>query len=266
VTRLQPLAATRQLLRTRFGSISVDVLTLQNAVRAMVQLVREGRGGTVFTPNVDHVVRAERDPQFRDAYQRASLSIVDGMPLVWASRLLGKKLPERISGSDWLEPLLCACARDGHSVYFLGGREGAGKEAKERLQTKYPSLVIAGVGPRTRDIEADGRLLDAARDEIVRLRPAFAVVALGSPLQEVWSAQVSEAVAPTVLLNLGSALDLAAGMIPRAPRWMADAGLEWLYRLAREPRRLWRRYLVRGPQFLVIVLRQLRKQRPSNRR
>jgi N-acetylglucosaminyldiphosphoundecaprenol N-acetyl-beta-D-mannosaminyltransferase len=223
----------------------------------MDRLAQAGQGGTVFTPNLDHVVRAERDSAFQAAYERASLSIVDGMPLVWASHLVGAKLPQRVSGSDWLEPLLSLCALQAHSVYFVGGREGAGAAAKIHLQAKYPSLKIVGIGPRTRAIEADLSLLDAVRDDLVRLRPTFAVVALGSPLQELWSAQVFQTVAPTVLLNLGSALDLAAGLIPRSPRWMSDAGLEWLYRLTREPGRLWRRYLLGGPEFLFILLRQL---------
>ena len=242
--------------RARIGSVSVDVLTLDQAVREMHRLAQEGNGGAVYTPNVDHVVRAESDSAFKAAYDNVALSLVDGMPLVWASHWLRTPLPQRVAGSDWLEPLLGLCARQGHSVYFLGGRKGAGAAAKSRLQARYPSLDVVAVGPRTRAIEADPSLLDAVRDDLVKLRPNFAVVALGSPLQELWSAQVRQAVAPTVLLNLGSALDLAAGLIPRSPRWMSETGLEWLYRLGLEPGRLWKRYLLRGPKFFVILLRQ----------
>jgi N-acetylglucosaminyldiphosphoundecaprenol N-acetyl-beta-D-mannosaminyltransferase len=247
---------TRPASRLRIGTLPVDPLTFDETIAALLALAEAGRGGTVFTPNVDHVVRAEHDLAFRAAYAAASLSVVDGMPLMWAARLLGTPLPQKISGSDWFEPLLAACARAGHGVYFIGGRQDAGSTARDRLLAKFPTLRIAGVGPRTRDIESDLALLDQVREDLRRTRPAFAVVALGSPLQEIWAAQVREAVAPTVLLGLGSVLDLAAGFIPRAPRWASKVGLEWLYRLLREPRRLWRRYLVRDPAFAGVVLRQ----------
>jgi N-acetylglucosaminyldiphosphoundecaprenol N-acetyl-beta-D-mannosaminyltransferase len=243
--------------RLDIGAIAVDRLTFDGALSAILKLVDDGQGGTVFTPNVDHVVRAEHDLAFRAAYRRASLSVVDGMPLVWASYALGAPLPEKISGSDWLEPLLARCSARGDCVYFLGGRRGAGRAAQLRLQERYPALRVVGVGPRTRDVEADPTILTAVVRELQTIRPNLAVVALGSPLQELWSDEVRSAVAPTVLLGLGSALDVAAGMIQRAPRWMSQAGLEWLYRLAKEPRRLSGRYLTRDPAFAWIVARQL---------
>ena len=252
---------SRPPTRARIGSLPVDSLDFDRALLGMLDLARAGLGGMVFTPNVDHVVRAEWDVAFRVAYQAASFCIADGMPLMWAARWLGTPLPQKISGSDWFEPLVAACSRTGRSLYFIGGRAGAGAAARIRLQAKYPQLKIVGVGPRTRDIEADPRLLDAVRDDLRRLRPDFAVVALGSPLQEIWSAEVRDAVAPTILLSLGSALDLAAGMVERAPTWLSRAGFEWLFRLGHEPRRLWRRYLLGGPKFLGIVWRQPRRRR-----
>jgi N-acetylglucosaminyldiphosphoundecaprenol N-acetyl-beta-D-mannosaminyltransferase len=243
--------------RIQIGGLPVDTLTFDQAVDEILRVVEAGNGGAIFTPNVDHVVRAEHDEAFRGAYRDVALSIVDGMPLVWASHLIGSPLPQKISGSDWFEPLIYECSRRGHSVYLLGGREQAGSISRHHLQGKYPGLIISGIGPRTKDIESDRNLLDRACQEIRATRPTFAVVALGSPLQELWAAEVRASVAPTVLLGLGSVLDLTAGLIVRAPRWMSQLGLEWLFRLSHDPRRLWRRYLVRGPEFLVIVLRQM---------
>jgi len=247
----------------RIGTLPVHPLTFNAAIDQIVRLAESGRGGTVYTPNVDHVVRAERDDAFRAAYQHASLSIPDGMPVVWASHALGTPLPARVSGSEWLEPLLAKCARRHLGVYLLGGRMGAASAARTLLQERYPGLRIVGVGPRTRDIEADRRLLDAACADIRALRPHIVVVALGSPLQELWSQQVRQQVGPAVLMGLGSALDLLAGLVSRPPRWMSHAGLEWAYRLVLEPRRLWRRYLLGGPAFARVIARQRYRQRAT---
>jgi N-acetylglucosaminyldiphosphoundecaprenol N-acetyl-beta-D-mannosaminyltransferase len=228
-------------------------VTKDGALDAVESLVRAGEGGAVFTPNVDHVVLAEEVPRMRDAYARADLSLVDGMPLLWASRLVGRPLPEKISGSDFVPPLLERAAERGWRVYFLGGAPGVGALAREKLRERLPKLEVVGVDAPRVDVDAPREERDAIVARVRATNPTLVLVALGAPKQEIWIDLVREQLKPAVLLGVGASLDFVAGTIARAPRWISLAGLEWLFRLSREPRRLWRRYLVRDPKFLLIL-------------
>ena len=243
--------------RLSFGPLGVDPITLRQAVDAVEALVRAGEGGSVFTPNIDHVVLAEQDDRMRAAYERVSLSLVDGMPLVWASRLLGQPVPEKVSGSDLVMPLLERAAERGWRVYFLGGAPGVAAQARDRLRDELPALQVVGVDAPRIDVDAAPEARQAVIAPIVAARPDIVLVALGAPKQEIWIDREREALRPAVLLGVGASLDFIAGTIARAPRWMSRSGLEWLYRLSREPRRLAYRYLVRDPRFLVILGRRM---------
>lgn len=242
--------------RIFIGELPLDVVSLQGALDEIERLVRAGQGGTVFTPNVDHVVLGQHNPRFRAAYTAASLSLVDGMPVLWASRLLGRPLPCKISGSDLVRPLLERAAKNGHRVYFLGGDPGIAELAKTTLERELPGIKIVGIDDPRIDVDAvPEALLQRIRDA----KPDLVLVALGAPKQEIFSHEQREALKPAVLLGIGASLDFIAGSRKRAPEWISSAGLEWLYRLAQEPRRLAGRYLLRDPQFLWIVGRQLAK-------
>ena len=238
--------------RLRIGPVWVDVLNFRGALHAIEALVDSRQGGAVFTPNVDHVVKASSNEAFRSAYQRASLSFADGMPLIWASRLLGCRLPERVTGSDLLMPLLQLAARRRWRVYLLGGAPGVA-EASARMLTQQMGIIVAGWDDSR--IAGDGT--DGGGGSIARVRaakPDLVFVALGPPKQELWIDLASEAIRPAVAMGVGASLDFLVGKYKRAPRWMARSGLEWMYRLSQEPRRLWRRYLVEGPRFVGVVL------------
>ncbi len=247
--------------RLRLGRLHVDDITFEGALDAIAAMITEGRGGSVFTPNVDHVVMADHDDRFRKAYESADLSLADGMPVLWAARLLGKPLPEKISGSDLVLPLMERAERHGWRVYLLGGAPGVGELAAARLRERFPRLPIAGTDAPRIDMDAP----PSTRAPVVeRLRAAKAdivLVALGAPKQELWIAEAARDLRPAVLLGIGAAVDFIAGTAKRAPPWMSRSGLEWAYRLGREPRRMWKRYLLRDPEFLVIVLRDLRASR-----
>ena len=244
------------LPRVRIGKLPLDVVDFEGALDAIDRLIREKNGGTVFTPNVDHVVMAEHDERFRTAYAAAALSLVDGTPVLWASRLLRTPLPAKISGSDLVMPLLRRAAERGYRVYFLGGAEGVAELAKSKLEAELPGIQIVGTDASRIDV---GELAEA--DEVVeriqRAAPDLVLVALGAPKQEIWSYTRAERLKPAVLIGVGASLDFVAGVQKRAPRWMSKVGLEWLYRLAQEPRRLAARYLLRDPEFCLILLRQL---------
>lgn len=248
-------AASRHGLR--FGHIFVDRLTFAGALDAIDALVASGRGGAVFTPNVDHVVLADTDERLRSAYAAASLSLADGMPLIWSSKLLGRPLPEKVSGSDLVRPLLERAADRGWRVFLLGGLPGAAETAARNMQVEFPALNV---------VDTDAPMIDLGRppserqgivERIRAARPDIVLVGLGAPKQELWIHENQAALAPAVLFGIGASIDFLAGAVPRAPRWMSEAGLEWFYRLAKEPKRMWRRYLVRGPRFLPILARDV---------
>jgi N-acetylglucosaminyldiphosphoundecaprenol N-acetyl-beta-D-mannosaminyltransferase len=239
--------------------VPVDAVTFANALERVEELVTAREGGAVFTPNVDHVVLAHENARLREAYARSSLSLADGMPLVWTSRMLGTPLPEKVSGSDFVVPLLERAAERGWRVYFLGGAPGVGAQARDEILRQLPALRIVGVDAPRIDVDEPPEQREPVLDRIRASNPDVVLVALGAPKQEIWIDQVRNALRPAVLLGVGASLDFIAGTVPRAPRWMSKAGLEWLYRLAREPGRLWRRYLVRDPKFLIVMAPAVRR-------
>lgn len=248
---------TLETPRVRIGQVPLDPVTLTEAVDRIVELARSGRGGTVFTPNVDHIVVADENPAFQDAYANVSLSLVDGTPVFWAARLLRFGIPEKVSGSDLFEPLVERAAREGLPVFLLGGLPGVAEMARDNLVARHPGLRVVGLcAPR---IDAAGHAEgEAALVETIRAtEPAIVFVACGAPKSELFSDRQRAALRPAVLVCVGAAIDFAAGTAQRAPRWVSRVGLEWAYRLAREPRRLARRYLLRDPKFLWIFARQL---------
>lgn len=247
--------------RLRLGSLHVDGVTFEQALEAIAGMVDRREGGVVFTPNVDHVVMADEDERFRDAYAAADLSLADGMPVLWASRLLGVPLPEKVSGSDLVLPLMDRAGRAGWRVYILGGAPGVAARAAERIAERFPGVRIAGTGSPVVDMSQPAAARAALHDTIRATEPDVVLVALGAPKQELFIAEAASALRPAVLLGVGAAIDFVAGTAKRAPGWVSASGLEWLYRLLREPRRLWKRYLLRDPKFLVILLRELRTTR-----
>ncbi|MGC4114793.1 MAG: WecB/TagA/CpsF family glycosyltransferase [Myxococcales bacterium] len=245
---------TAQWKQARLGRLWIDVVDFDRALDAIERLVEAGRGGYVVTPNSDHLVRAGRDRHFQHAYRAASLSLADGMPLVWASRLLGTPLPQRVSGADLVVPLARRAVRRGWSMYLCGGAPGVAQAAAHRLHALTGVRIAGFDSPRVAaEPGAQGDESEQAVERIRRARPDLLLVALGSPKQELWLHRHSEQLAPAVGLAIGAALDFLAGRVRRAPRWVSRAGLEWLYRLGQEPRRLWRRYLVDDPAVLAAL-------------
>jgi N-acetylglucosaminyldiphosphoundecaprenol N-acetyl-beta-D-mannosaminyltransferase len=249
------------LSRTQLGKLFAHRLTGAEAIDHIVSLCRARHGGTVLTPNVDHVCLAEQSEALVEAYASASLSLVDGKPLVWLSRLAGAPLPEKISGSDLAEPLVARLASEGLSLFLLGAEEGVGALAADALTERHPGLKIAGVMSPPFGFERDVAQNASVVRAVQEAAPDVVFVCLGAPKQELWMAAHKDALAPAVMIGLGATLDFIAGRVRRAPAWVSDAGLEWLYRLAQEPRRLAGRYLVRDRAFAGIALRTLRAAR-----
>lgn len=241
--------------KVRFGYIHADDITFDGAINAISERVASEQGGYVVTPNVDHVCLAETDGDLRDAYRNAALSLVDGMPLLWLARSMGHPLPEKISGSDLLLPLMRRAADEGWRVYFLGGAPGVGEAAAKVLQAKYPALQIVGIDAPALGFEKDPVQNDAVLARIAAAKAQVVLVALGCPKQELWMYRNAAALEPAVALGVGATLDFVAGKVRRAPAWMSRVGLEWLYRLGQEPKRMASRYLVRDRAIFRIALR-----------
>jgi N-acetylglucosaminyldiphosphoundecaprenol N-acetyl-beta-D-mannosaminyltransferase len=242
--------------QVRIGRVPFDAVTQRGALDAVERLIERREGGYVVTPNVDHVVLAARSRELARTYQNASLSLADGQPILWMARLLRAPLPQKISGSDLLDPLMATAARRGWRVFLFGASPDVSARAEEKLRAAHPWLRIVG-----RDTSvwnpSDEHSSDALIDAIRHTGAELVVVALGAPKQELWMARHAAALGPAVAIGLGGSLDFAAGAVPRAPQWMSRAGLEWLFRLSREPRRLAHRYLVRDTQILPVFLAAL---------
>lgn len=264
------MSASRRPRRAWLGPIPVDAVSLDEAVARIDRLVQAGAGGTVFTPNVDHIVAAREDADFRDAYASADLALVDGMPVLWLCQLLGVPAREKVSGSDLIRPLLRVAATRGRRVFLLGAAPEVARRAAQVLARELPGLVIAGIASPAVDMSRPAAERAALRGELRAARADLVLVALGAPKAEKFAHECRDELRPAVLVCVGAGLDFVAGAVRRAPRWVSTSGLEWLFRLAQEPRRLWRRYLVRGPRALpvfasLLLARTLRRVGPGER-
>ena len=244
--------------RVRLFGIDLDNLTIEEAVERIIRdyaAVRER--AMVTTPNVDVAVQLDRNSQLREDYSRASMVLADGAPIILASRLLGAPLKERVAGSD-IFPLLCGKARDrGLRVMLIGGGEGVAQKAAENLSSRYPGLDIVAHTPSS-GFDSKPDECDRIVELINELRPHLLFLGVGTPRQERWIARYQERYCPCVSIGVGASLDFEAGRIRRAPLLMRKTGLEWLFRLLREPRRLYRRYLIDDMRFITLVFREAR--------
>jgi N-acetylglucosaminyldiphosphoundecaprenol N-acetyl-beta-D-mannosaminyltransferase len=228
----------------------VDAVTLEQAVdwaEARVSARRVSRIGAV---NAAKLVKLERDPDLARAVAACDLVIADGMSVVWAARLLAGVRLWRVAGIDLMEALLDRAALKGYRVYFLGARSDTLRGMLEVLRATHPRLVVAGFHHGYFTREEEPRLVEAIRES----RADLLFVALGTPAKELWVDRNAARAGVPVCMGVGGSFDVLSGAVKRAPRWLQDAGLEWLFRLAQEPRRLWRRYLTTGAVFVWEVL------------
>jgi N-acetylglucosaminyldiphosphoundecaprenol N-acetyl-beta-D-mannosaminyltransferase len=244
--------------KLRLGYANIDVVDQKEALQRAVTFARQSPCRFVVTPNSDHIVQLETREDLRRVYEAAHLVVADGMPLVWGSRLLGKPLPERVTGSE-LMPALCAeAARIGLRVYLLGGPPGVAELAKAKLEERYPGLLVCGTDCPPLGFEKSPEQESRILHKIQAAAPDIVFVALGAPKQELWMHRSAPQLKSGVLLGIGAALEFCAGTVRRAPVWMQKIGAEWVFRLCQEPRRLARRYL-RDTEILLIIFRQWRK-------
>jgi len=246
------LATARSVpLRRDVLGCGIDCVTLEGAVAHVEHAISAGTPLQHVAINAAKVVRLQRDATLRRAVETCALSTADGTAVVWASRLLGHPLPERVAGIDLMEGVLDLARRRGFRVYLLGARPHVVAAAAETIRARHPGVEIAGWhhGYFTPDEE------HAIVEEIDAAKPEILLVALETPAKELFLERARKRMSIPFAMGVGGAFDILAGERQRAPRWMQSAGLEWLYRLRQEPRRMARRYVVGNSQFIWLVVR-----------
>jgi len=233
-----------------------DNLDLRETVATLRGALARRSRGYVVTPNIDHVVRYQKHSGFRASCDGAALRLADGVPLVWALRLLGQPIRTRVAGSDLLPALCEMAAEEGYTIFLCGGGRGVADRAAANLAERFPGLRIAGTYTPPLMSDHEGCEAKAAVCAVNSAKPDILFVGLGSPKQELWTHRHWDRLHVTLAVCCGAALDYAAGVKARAPLWMQRTGLEWLWRLVHEPSRLWRRYLVQDAAFLSIFVRE----------
>ena len=240
--------------RYEIAGLAFDLVTEAQAVERIVESARLGRGGWVATPNIDICRLAGQNPDLHDILSRASLVVADGKPLLWAARLRGGRFPEQVPGASLIYSVSGAAAGHGLSIYLLGGDPGVPELAARKLRDRYPGLVIAGTDAPPFGFDATGEGVEAVRRRLVAAAPDIVYVGLGCPKQERLIARVAPSLPGAWFIGCGAAIPFAAKVQRRAPRWMRQAGLSWLFRLATEPRRLFKRYVVHDFPFAGRLL------------
>ncbi|MDB5301441.1 MAG: putative glycosyltransferase [Phycisphaerales bacterium] len=234
--------------------VKVHAITEIACVEHVLDAVDSSRGGVVITPNLDHLRRYLSDVNFGALVAEADLVVADGMPLVWASRLQGTPLPERVAGSNLISSLSAGAAGRGRSVFLLGGAPGTAEGASKVLTTRHPNLKVAGWHFPPVGFEQDPAEMARVMEVLSTAKPDIVYVALGSPKQERLIARLRPILPNSWWLGVGNSFSFLCGDVRRAPLWMQKTGLEWSHRLFQEPKRLFKRYVVVGVPFAASLL------------
>jgi N-acetylglucosaminyldiphosphoundecaprenol N-acetyl-beta-D-mannosaminyltransferase len=244
-------------MKANIVGTEVDCYSFDEVVELTIQQALMGTVPKyIVTPNAQHINNLQGDSLFRKIYSQAFLVIPDGVSIVWAAKFLKNPLKGKISGINLFEKLCERGASKPLRIFLLGGRPQAAERAAAILEQRYPGLKIAGTYCPSYGFESDPLEVDRINRKILDVAPNLLFVGLGSPKQEKWIYAHYRQLKVPVSIGIGVSFEFVAGMVKRAPRWMQDTGLEWLFRLLVEPKRLWGRYLIGNPQFIFLVLRQ----------
>lgn len=239
--------------RVNVLGVHVTALTMSSAIGRIAEWIEAGRQHYVCVTGVHGVMESQTDPRLREIHNAAGMVTPDGMPMVWSAHHAGATEVERVCGRDLLLEVSRVAADRAWRFFLYGGKEGVPERLAERLAQWYPGLEVVGCHSppfRTLTPEEDAAIVERIND----LDPHIVWVGLSTPKQERWMAEHLGRLSAPVTIGVGAAFDMHTGAVPHAPGWMQRAGLEWLFRLLREPRRLWRRYLTNNPQFVMRIL------------
>ncbi|WP_124728317.1 WecB/TagA/CpsF family glycosyltransferase [Staphylospora marina] len=244
--------------------IHVDALEEHHLGEIVLEAVRERKKIILANHNLHSIYLYHHDERLRSFYEKAEYVHIDGMPIVWIGKLFGYPLQRshRLTNLDFLPHLFSVCEKEGLRVFLLGSKPGVAERAAEVYRTWNPRLILGmhhGYFDASKDSEENRRIIDM----INGFRPHLLLVGMGMPRQEVWLAENIDSLQVNVAMNQGAFMDYIAGEVPTPPRWMGRVGLEWLYRLASEPKRLWRRYILEPPFVLKLLLKEWTDRRPA---
>jgi N-acetylglucosaminyldiphosphoundecaprenol N-acetyl-beta-D-mannosaminyltransferase len=241
-------------MRRKLFNIEIDNLS-------RTELLDQFASGVLVTPNVDHLILLKNNSAFLDAYRAANYVVVDSQIVFWAMKWLARPVKEKISGSDFL-PAYCAhhASKNQTSllkkkIFILGGMPGVAQAAMKAINERHNTMIVIGAHSPSMNFANDPDEINKVIELIEKSGANSLVVGLGAPKQELWIHQYkSRFVSINSFLAVGAAIDFEAGNVARAPSWMSSCGLEWFYRLYKEPKRMWRRYLVNDPAFFLMLL------------
>jgi N-acetylglucosaminyldiphosphoundecaprenol N-acetyl-beta-D-mannosaminyltransferase len=243
--------------KINIGNVEIDSYSFSQVVDKIVDHALHAHNAEyVVTPNAHHLLLLQHDQYFREIYRKAFLSVPDGVPLLWAAQFLGTPLADRVNGTDLFEQLCAIAAEKNLKVFLLGGRPGAVDKVKEILQARHQSLNIVGTYCPAYGFESDPLELAHINAQILEAKPHILFVGLGAPKQEKWIYENYQKINVPISLGIGVSFELSANMVRRAPVFMRKIGLEWLFRLVVEPKRLWRRYIIGNPVFIGLIIKQ----------
>jgi N-acetylglucosaminyldiphosphoundecaprenol N-acetyl-beta-D-mannosaminyltransferase len=239
--------------RIEMMGCQIDNLSMQETLETVEGFIQSRRPHQHVAVNVDKLVKASRDPELRKIINQCSLINADGMPVVWASWLLGRPLKERVAGVDLFEALMDRAAQKGWRVFLLGAQEEVVSAVKQTYQRKYPDLCVAGYRNGYWQPEEEPSVVRQIRDA----NPDLLFVAISSPKKEHFLGRYQAELKIPLAMGVGGTFDVVVGKVRRAPVWMQKSGLEWMHRFFQEPRRMYRRYLIDDMAFFGLLVKEI---------
>jgi len=236
--------------------IQISSISNDNLLAAFTQHILHKQKKQVCITPVNSVMAAVKSEQVKNIYNNANYVLCDGVPLKWAASFLNTPILERITGLDLLPNLVTLCAKNDFSIFLLGASPGVGDKLKDIILNKFPQAKVVGVYvPPFMAVFTDEQN-DKMISAVNAASPDVLLVSLTAPKQDIWIAENKHALNATLMVGIGGAFEVMAGLAKRAPKWVQKAGLEWLYRFMQEPKRLFRRYFIEAPLFIPLIMRQ----------
>lgn len=231
----------------------VNNISMAETLQEISRLVEIKKKSYVVAINVDVIIKMERDQYLKKITDEADITLVDGKPLVWIAKWHKNPVKEKISGSDMVPELCKVAAQKGYSIFIIGGGDGIAEKARANLEKDLPEIKIVGTYAPPLGFEKDQLELGKINEIITSVHPDIVIVCFGCPKQEKWIYENYKKYDATVSICAGATVDFLAGNVKRAPKWMADHGLEWLYRFLQEPKRLFKRYFVDDVKIIKLI-------------
>ncbi len=243
--------------------IKINIIQIPQVLQKMEKWIGERNfGNYICISNMNDIAYSYRNKKIKEATNAASLSVPDGMSLVFLARLKEFKIKERVYGADLMQDFFKVAAQKGYSSYFYGGTNEALKKLIANIKKQFPQLKIAGFySPPFRELNEKEKEKNIAK--INKISPDVLWVGLGCPKQQLWMFEHKHKLKVPAMVGVGAAFDFLSGNKPQAPKWMRNSGLEWLFRLIKEPKRLWKRYLIGNSLFIFLVLKEMLRKRHS---